>query len=229
MRLFQYKDGFRYTSDTLFLYDFISHFKIKGNVLDIGAGCGILGLLLARDFNITLNSVEILPQMYELCKINIAENNIEAKAICCDFLNLDICNFDFIVSNPPFYTDKVFKSECDKLKAARYSDSLPLEQFLVSSYKKLKTNGELFFCFDAKRIDEVFTEIGKIKNFKPINIRFVHPKINKNSKLALLRVKKNSKSHLEVMPPLLVSDEIGYTNESSDIFKKASTESIDFI
>ena len=52
MILAQLENGYRYNSDTLVLYDFICSGvgEISGRVLDVGAGCGILGLLLKSDF-----------------------------------------------------------------------------------------------------------------------------------------------------------------------------------
>ncbi len=60
MTFYQYKDGYRYNSDTVFLYNFISQEKLKGKLLDVGSGCGILGLLLKRDFSdIELYQIDI--------------------------------------------------------------------------------------------------------------------------------------------------------------------------
>ena len=53
MKLYQSASGYRYNSDSLFLYDFILNYaNFKGGaLLDVGCGCGILGLLLARDYS----------------------------------------------------------------------------------------------------------------------------------------------------------------------------------
>ena len=62
MILAQLKSGYRYNSDTLVLYDFISSSlkNFSGRILDVGAGCGILGLLLKRDFkNSSLSLLDI--------------------------------------------------------------------------------------------------------------------------------------------------------------------------
>ncbi len=227
MRLYQYKDGFRYTSDTLFLYDFISSFGAKGRVLDIGAGCGILGLLLARDFKIELTAIEIQSKSYELSIKNANENGIEATIVNGDILDCQIDGFDFIVSNPPFYPDSVQKSSCSKLQSARYSGSMPLHLFLSECKRKLKANGELFFCFDAKRTDEIFAEFAKHKGFRIIAIKFVHAKRDKKSKLILIRAKKNSKNTIEILPPLIVNNNLDYSDEAKEIFAKANTISID--
>ena len=49
MIIYQLKDGYRYNSDTIMLYNFIFDISPKGNILEVGAGCGVLGLLLKRD------------------------------------------------------------------------------------------------------------------------------------------------------------------------------------
>ena len=49
MIIYQLKDGYRYNSDTIMLYNFIFDISPKGDILEVGAGCGVLGLLLKRD------------------------------------------------------------------------------------------------------------------------------------------------------------------------------------
>mgnify|MGYP003614829363 FL=1 len=55
MVLYQSTNGYCYNSDTHFLYNFIvenlkKYKNIKGELLDIGSGSGILGLLVAKNF-----------------------------------------------------------------------------------------------------------------------------------------------------------------------------------
>ena len=44
MLLYQPQEGYCYNSDSIFLYDFISSFNPRGRMLDVGAGCGVVGL-----------------------------------------------------------------------------------------------------------------------------------------------------------------------------------------
>ncbi|EAK0114761.1 methyltransferase, partial [Campylobacter jejuni] len=46
--LAQLSQGYRYNSDSLILADFILKQGIKGAVFDVGAGCGIIGILLKK-------------------------------------------------------------------------------------------------------------------------------------------------------------------------------------
>ena len=228
MRLYQYKEGFRYTSDTIFLWDFASRFIKKGDTLEVGGGCGILGLLLARDFKINLTIVEKEPKMAKLCTMNAKENSIDANVRNIDFLDFSGEKYDYIVSNPPYYPDRVVKSQNSPLISARYAPSLPLDVFLQKAKKLLKPQGEIIFCYDASESCLVINEISKLKGATLTHLMFVHSKLQKPSKLAFFRVKNSSKAHLQILPPLIVMDENnGYTNEALQIFGAANTDSID--
>ena len=116
MRIFQFKSGYRYTSDTLFLWDFATEILAKrykgGKILDVGAGCGILGLLLARDFkNFKISLLEIQSENFQILRKNVTENELDCEILINDFNEfLASQKFDFIVSNPPFYNAKNTKT-----------------------------------------------------------------------------------------------------------------------
>ena len=136
MNLYQFDKGYRYNSDTLLLYDFIAQFEPKGNVLDVGCGCGILGLLLKRDFpQIAMQLLDIQEQNCMLSKENAKLNNIDiASFICSNFLEATFeTKWDAIVSNPPFYANGGVKSENEMLRLSRHSSALPFEPFALRS------------------------------------------------------------------------------------------------
>ena len=128
MIITQPKNGYRYNSDTMFLYDFIREGGVRGEVLDAGCGSGILGLLLKRDFpKISLSLLDILEANVNLAAANASQNGLKAEFITADFAKFKSeKRFDLIVSNPPFYHDGVKKSENEHLRTSRYSENLPL-------------------------------------------------------------------------------------------------------
>lgn len=232
MVLYQPNNGYCYNSDTHFLYNFIVQnlYKFKnvhGEVLDIGSGSGILGLLVSREYEkLNLNQCEIQKSFQELSQINARCNKLDANIYKGSFLDLEFDKqFDMCVSNPPFYHSDVIKSENENLKIARYNDSLPLRAFIQKVSKVLKSNGKFFFCYDVKQLDEI---IALLKEYK-LNIeslQFVHPKKDKSATLVLVYARKNSKSLLNVLAPLAVFNKEDFTQEVMDIYKKSSTHSI---
>ena len=225
MTLYQPENGYCYNSDTMFLYDFITKFNIKGNVLEVGGGCGVLGLLVKRDFpKINLSVIEKQEIMTEFIRKNSLQNNIEAEIINADFLEFEFDKrFDFVISNPPFYQGTL-KSDNEIIKVARYEEFLPMESFFKKVNSVLTERGEFIFCYDAKRIDDIIAKMPK--PLKVVDIKFMHPKLDKRATLVMIRAKRHAKSMVTVHPPLIGFEGEKYTEEAAEIYKKAATKSI---
>lgn len=229
MIIYQLKTGYRYNSDTLFLYDFISKFNINKDVLEIGSGSGVLGLLLKRDFkDINLTQIDFQEENYLLNKKNASINNIQTNVIQNNFLyhNFDK-KFDFIISNPPFYHDGVKKSENLHIQKSRVNIFLPLHEFIKKANSLLKPRGVFIFCYDCK---DIMSVIGYLKEYKiqVEFIKFVHPRIDKLAKLVFFYAKKSSKSKCQILPPLFSHDGLDNSKQAQEIFKKADTKAIDW-
>ncbi|MEA3554286.1 MAG: methyltransferase [Campylobacterota bacterium] len=238
--LYQPLNGYCYNSDTHFLYNFIcknlEQFKnIKGELLDIGSGSGILGLLVARDYDrLNLNQVEIQKSFQFLSQKNSEVNGIQNNMYHGSVLDIEINKqftkeskaFDYIISNPPFYNNDVIKSENESLKIARYNDNFPLDKFISKASKLLSPKGKFFFCYDVKQIHNIIVELNNAKlNIEAI--QFLHPKPSKEASLVMVYARKSSKSKLKVINPLIMFDENGeFTQEVNDIYTKCSTHSI---
>ncbi|ACM92479.1 methyltransferase small [Nautilia profundicola AmH] len=225
MTLYQPANGYCYNSDTMFLYDFISKFNIKGDVLEVGGGCGVLGLLLKRDFpNINLTIIEKQKLMSEFILKNINENALDAEVVNDDFLTYKFeKKFDYIISNPPFYQGTL-KSDNEIIKTARYEEFLPMREFFEKVNRILKERGEFVFCYDAKRIDDIISNMPK--PLKTVDIRFMHPRVAKKATLVMVRAKRHAKSMVTVHPPLIGFEGENYSEEAAEIYKKAATKSI---
>ena len=232
MVLYQPIDGYCYNSDTHFLYNFITKnlkkFKnVKGEVLDIGSGSGILGLLVSREYSsLNLNQCELQKTFQFLSLKNAETNNQKSNLYKGSFLETNFeKKFDMCISNPPFYHSNVIKSENKNIKIARYNDSMPLEDFIKKSALILKDSGKLFFCYDVKQINEILLLLSKYKlNLEAL--QFVHPKSSKDATLILVYARKNSKSLTKILEPLIVFDNLEFTNEVNKIYEKSSTHSI---
>jgi len=155
MLLYQPQSGYCYNSDSIFLYDFIDFFNPKGRVLDVGAGCGVVGLLVARDNpKVELEAVEKQQAFVQYATINARVNKISYKMHEGEFLDLSESNkYDYIISNPPFYHDGASRSEDEMLFNARYNINLPLRDFFKKVSRLLKPKAHFIFCYDASQLD----------------------------------------------------------------------------
>jgi tRNA1Val (adenine37-N6)-methyltransferase len=231
--LYQPQNGYCYNSDTHFLYNFFSqsllkYKNIKGQLLDIGSGSGILGLLLARDFSkLSLHQCELQESFQFLSQKNAEINQIKTTLYKKNFLECKFnTQFEYIVSNPPFYHGDVIKSENENIKIARYNDSLPLDQFIKKVSSILIPKGHFHFCYDSKQLDHIVEELNKNKlNIEAI--QFLHPNSKKEASLVMVHARKNSNTPLKILPPIIMFDNANsFTKEVELIYKKCATYSI---
>ena len=224
MILHQPKNGYCYNSDTLFLYNFITKFPIKKSVLEVGGGCGVLGLLVARDFKIDLTIIEIQTIMSNFIEKNSKKNGISLELINDNFLNYNFNKrFDFIISNPPFYPSNK-QSDNEIKRVARYDENLPMKQFFEKVNQILKEQGEFIFCYEANRFDEIVKTLPK--PLKIIDVQFVYPKKGKFSNLVMIRAKRHSKSVIKFHTPIFNFEGDKFSEEAKQIYKKANTKSV---
>jgi len=225
--LYQPKEGYRYNSDSIFLYDFITAFSPKGRLLDIGCGVGILSLLLSRDFTLETTIIDKQESMLSYAKHNFSLNGLKVQAVQGDIETFETDNrFETIVSNPPFYDSSVTQSTNTHLNIARYAHHMPIE-VLVSAAKRLLTpRGYFLFCYDAKQVDKVL-QVLRDARLNPEQLRFVHPKVDREAKIVMVAARAGSKSMTKVLPPLIVFDEESrYMEAPRRAFEKAATHSI---
>ena len=227
MLLYQPQSGYCYNSDSVFLYDFIDSFNPKGRVLDVGAGCGIVGLLVARDNpKVILEAVEKQETFVEYATINARVNKIECNLHKCDFIELgEEIKYDYIISNPPFYPDGATKSDNEMLFNARYNINLPLKDFFKKVSRILKPHSHFIFCYDASQFGIICAELERVK-LRVVDVQFVHPKIDKKASLVMIHARNGSSSLMKVWEPLISFDSDTFTSKVQAIYKKASTQSI---
>ena len=259
MKLFQLKDGYRYNSDSLFLWDFARKncsFKASQSLLDVGCGCGILGLLLARDFNCALSCIDIQPQNCELAQINAQANDIKASIICADFFKdwesgnsagnsagnskensagnsagnfrIPSLNFERIICNPPFYDFGGENKNAHK-NTSRNASSFDISAFASKCSKLLAPKGELVLCYDARLIDRLLQALLEA-GLKPIKLAFLHSKPSKPANVVLVVAKKGAKSPLCVFGSLFACNENGaHSDFAKEVFIQADLTSVDLI
>ena len=227
MLLYQPESGYCYNSDSVFLYDFISSFKPKGKLLDVGAGCGIVGLLVARDNpKVKLEAVEKQDVFVQYAQHNARVNKIEYNLHQCDFLELTEENkYDYIISNPPFYPEGVTKSDNVMLFNARYNVNLPLKDFFKKVSRILKPHSHFIFCYDASQFGEICVELDKVK-LKIVDVQFVHPKVDRTASLVMIHARNGSKSLMKVWEPFISFDGNEFSHKAQEVYNKAQTQSI---
>ncbi|MDY5251686.1 MAG: class I SAM-dependent methyltransferase [Erysipelotrichaceae bacterium] len=92
---------------TWVLLDTLKHLDIKGKVLDLGCGYGVVGIVINRLFTDTeLLSVDVNPRAVELAKLNYAKNAAEGTCLISNIYEKVEGKFANIITNPPIRAGK---------------------------------------------------------------------------------------------------------------------------
>jgi tRNA1Val (adenine37-N6)-methyltransferase len=149
------------------------------NVLDIGAGTGILSLMLAQRSNAAPNNVGIIDAIeidedaYEQCVENFETSPWGDKLFCFhagldEFVDEPEDEYDLIISNPPFYTDD-YKTDNTSRDLARFEDALPFEELIEAAALLLSDNG-IFSVIIPYKEEERFVSMCKELDLFPLKI-----------------------------------------------------------
>ena len=217
LKIVQNKDLYTFTSDSVLLANFV---KTKKNdvVVEIGAGCGVISILVQAKNNLKkIFAFEIQDKMQELCKKNIKLNDLSKKI---DLIWDDIKNFkkyihpasvDVVFSNPPYFKPTNFV-QTEVKKIAKEEVCLNYVDLLKVAAKLLKDGGSFYCCYPAERICEFVTECQN--NKLPVKELFFTENGKGEIKLALVKCTKGGKNGVKILPTLTTNEENGNYLES---------------
>ncbi|NBL64649.1 methyltransferase [Flavobacterium sp. NST-5] len=144
------------------------------SVLDVGAGTGIIALMLAqRSFAEQIDALEIDEEAYEQAVENF-ENSPWGHRLFCFHAGLDEFveepedEYDLIISNPPFYSEN-YSSGDEKRDQARFSEAMPFEELIDAAALLLSENG-IFSVIIPFKEEEKFMALAKEVDLFPMKI-----------------------------------------------------------
>lgn len=131
----------------------------KQSILDIGAGTGVLSLMLAQKaFGLSIVAVEIEDDAILDLKYNVEKSPFDTKIqiLKGDFITLNIEDtFDVIISNPPFFKNSFSKGNQESRSIARNEENLTFEQLIFKSAKLLKSTGKMWVIIPSEVEEEI--------------------------------------------------------------------------
>ena len=122
--------------------------KEAQHILDIGAGTGLLSLMVAQRSNALIDAVEINPDAQEQANENFAISPWAERLRLYpqslqEFAKYNQKGYDVILSNPPFFLSSLKSPDASK-NTARHTEALFFEEILAFAQQHLTETGKLY-------------------------------------------------------------------------------------
>ncbi len=218
LKLIQNKNGYRFSIDAFLLANFVT-LKRGERLLDIGTGCGIIPIYIAkRGHTNFMLGIEIQNDLFHLALKNKKINNIDQ----IDFLKGDIKKhaktlkktpFHVVVSNPP-YTKKGSgrASPGESRYIARYESELDLSGLLSTAASLLNNKGRFYIIYPTRRLGELVNTAG-LNKLELKRLRIVYPRRDEEANLLLAEFIKDGGTGVKIEKPLYIYENGHITEE----------------
>ena len=192
-------DGsFPLSTDSMLLSAFVKLPK-QAKVLDLGSGCGTLGVLLcASDPHCHVTGIEIDPAAHEAAIGNIQRNDLQGRmmSICADLRTVALqpgC-FCVCVSNPPYFSGG---PASQSHPAARREDTCTPDDLFRAAATALKYGGDFFLVHKPERLAQLIG-CGAKHSLEAKRLLLVRHKEGSDISLVLLSFRKGGKPGLKI-------------------------------
>ncbi len=190
MKIYQPRNGYRFSTDTVVLADFV-RVSPSESLLDLGTGVGVIPLLVwhRSQFRVAVG-VELQMELSRLARRNIRLNQLTTRIhiIQKDLTHLDTSDFesidglypnakfDAISANPPYWPLGSGKLNPDSQKAtARHELRLTFCQLVDVCSRFLKPGGRFYFVQLIERRNEILGSLEAhcfhVLQMKPLQLR----------------------------------------------------------
>lgn len=225
----QSETGYRFGLDAVLLATDIPDVPVEGRVVDLGAGTGAVGLMVARRRpDLRVLALEVQQSLYQLVVLNIETNGLteRVRVVHGDVrehqLLLSPHSADLVLMNPPYYRLGQGRPSPDRERAAAHQEmNGTLRDFLVAAQYVLHPRGFLKLVIPPLRLSDLLLEIRKT-DFAPHSVRFVHARASRDAYLMEWVFRRGGTSQLAVRPPLVLNTDDGFTPEVRERFAGAA-------
>lgn len=214
IQIIQSREVFSFSIDAVLLANFPALPK-KGQIVDLCAGNGAVGLFASKKTSARILQIELQSRLADMGQRSIQLNQLEQQLTMVE-LDLSFAtsvvspdSVDLVLCNPPYFKElpQSQKNPNPHLAIARHEIHTTLTEVVSISAKLLKTNGRLAMVHRPERFLDILHAM-EAAGIAPKRVRFVYPKAGKEANILLIEgIKQGKKEGFRVLPPLVIFNE----------------------
>lgn len=197
-----------------------SNVQNVSTVLDVGAGTGVVALMIAQRCDALVDAVEIDGDNSNECNGNFDRSPWSDRLRCfhSSFQQfLPDKKYDLIVSNPPYFNNS-FPSENSKRNQARQQHSLGMDEFIRHCAYCLAEPGLLSVILPSESA-AYFTELAIAEGLNCCRVVRVHGRAGKGDKRRILEFGRKYSTLSEETIVIEQGERHDYTNQYLDLMR----------
>ncbi|MFA6033583.1 MAG: methyltransferase [Myxococcota bacterium] len=212
--LSQRRRGYRFTADAVLLAH--SALGVRGDVIDLGTGCGIVPVVLGMFGKAgSVTGLEIQEGLASIASRNVLTNGLAGKVriVTGDIRGVRALFppqlYDHVVSNPPYQPVDEGRINPDSEKAAaRHEVLCSIADVVAAASYLLRGRGTFRIIYPNMRLVELLAMMRK-GGLEPRRMRFVHDRAADPSKVSVIEAVKGAGPGMEIGPPIVFREPDG--------------------
>ena len=225
LRICQEQEGYRFSLDAVLLAD-LTRIRKEDRVIELGTGCGVIPLVLAYRARTErkIEGVEIQPELAELARKNVNENNfgdrieihqMDIREISSGF---EAGSFDLALSNPPYRKPGTGRINPDRQKAvARHELAATVADVFEAARYLLRVGGRVAIVYPATRLPNLLRSALDY-GFSPKRLTIIYSYPRGSSRLVHLECRKGGGEELKVEQPFYIYGQNGHYSDAMKEF-----------
>jgi tRNA1(Val) A37 N6-methylase TrmN6 len=182
LKIIQSPEVFSFSLDAVLLARFCS-VPIRGAIVDLCSGNGVIPLLLTTRTKSAIVGVELQERLWDMAVRSVEKNGLSAQ-VSMEHSDLREWaqvgprngSFDLVTVNPPYLPiPQGHQNENEHVAIARHEVMCTLEDVVQAASRLVRTGGRVAMVHRPARIVDILELMRKYR-LEPKRIRFVHPK-----------------------------------------------------
>ncbi|TBL69004.1 tRNA1(Val) (adenine(37)-N6)-methyltransferase [Paenibacillus thalictri] len=224
LKIIQSDEVFSFSLDAVLLARFCS-VPVRGKMIDLCTGNGVIPLLLTTRTKASITAIEIQERLADMARRNVQLNGLEDRVqiVHGDIkIALDLFGhgaFDALTVNPPYLpVPNGEQNTNEHFAAARHEIYCTLEDVIRISSRLVKSGGKVAMVHRPSRLVDIMTLMRQYR-LEPKRVRFVHPRQDEEANMVLIEALRDGKPEVRMLPPLIVYTKgIEYSQELMDVY-----------
>lgn len=223
LMLIQRADAYCFTSDAVLLANSVAVSR-GDKVVDLGAGSGIISVIIAAKRGANVTAVEFQPWAADLIRRNAALNNLSDKISVYEG-DINGCGkvlpvFDAAVSNPPYFRAGSGEVRGDVRSAlSRHESTCTLEDLALESARLLREGGRFYMVHKVERMAEALTRLSN-NNLQPKQVTLIYPKPYRQADTFIVTAVKGGRPGMKLSSLTVYGRDGEMTAEAAKLYGK---------